>query len=475
MPHAPNDPGTEIGASGLQHFDGFVFDEKLKALEQPGKRNAIYREMSDNDPIISAVLFVIEMLIRQVQWDVRPHEDLDEGDEDKERVDLIKGALFNDLNKSFTNVVSEIMSLLQYGWSWHEIVFKRRLGQQPPILLDEAGKPLPGQFNPLPSSKFNDGKWGWHKFAGRAQETLFRWQFDEHGEVLAMVQAPPPDYKLLAMPMHKSLHFRTSTRRNNPEGKSILRGAYRPWFFKKTIEEVQAIGIERDLTGLPVMRVPSNLLNTSSNMTNAESAEQTSLQETIRNIRRGAQEGLLLPNMRDNKGNYEYTLELLATGGRRVFDTKGIMEMYDQRMAMMAVADFILLGHEKVGSFALASSKTDIFAMAVGAWLQTIADEFNDKAIPQLLELNGMDSELSPQLTFEDIEKLSLEDLSGYITALSGAGMALFPDDTLESHLREAAGLPEPEEGADGPVALRPEPAAQKAPPEEEEPPIPSP
>lgn len=53
--------------------------------------------------------------------------------------------------------------------------------------------------------------------------------------------------------------FRTESVKDNPEGRSILRNAYRSWYFKRRIQEIEAIGIERDLAGLPVIHAPERL------------------------------------------------------------------------------------------------------------------------------------------------------------------------------------------------------------------------
>ena len=63
------------------------------------------------------------------------------------------------------------------------------------------------------------------------------------------MQLAPPSYKQVVIPMEKCLLFRTQTHKNNPEGRSILRNAYRSWYFKKRIEEIEGVGIERDLAG----------------------------------------------------------------------------------------------------------------------------------------------------------------------------------------------------------------------------------
>lgn len=402
--------------------------------------------MADNDPVVGAVLFVVDMLIRQVSWRVEPFDPATP-DRDAESTAFVESA-FEDLNRPFKEVVSEILSFLPHGWSYHETVFKRRLGTSAlanvilgpgrSVIYQDVTDP-----NEIPPSKYTDGRVGWHKFAGRAQETLSRWMFDAHGEVRGMVQIAPPHYREVPIPLTKALHFRTTALRNNPEGRSILRNAYRPWYFKKTIEEIQAVGIERDLAGLPVLHVPSSVLRQSTTPENVQL--RAALERMVRNIRRGAQEGVLLPSGPsgpDGKAAHEYTLELLTSAGRRQFDTKALLEYYDQKIALMALADFILMGHRDVGSFALADSKTNIFTMAIGAWLDVISDQFNDRAIPQLLRLNGLDDSRPPRLTHSDIETIDLDQLGRYIGNLAGAGMALFPNPDLEEALLNEAKLP---------------------------------
>jgi phage gp29-like protein len=112
------------------------------------------------------------------------------------------------------------------------------------------------------------------------------------------------------------------------------------------------------------------------------------------------------------------------------------------------LADFILIGHQAVGSFALASSKTELFAVAIGGWLTSIADVLNRHAVPRLLALNPEFAKAKmPTFAHDDIETPDLEGLGNYIAALSGAGMTLFPDEELEDFVRRAAGMPERAEG----------------------------
>lgn len=295
--------------------------------------------------------------------------------------------------------------------------------------------------DPTKKSKFNDGKIGWRKWPVRAQETHNNWLFDADGGIQGFEQVDPYGAGLHRIPIDKGLLFRTTTVKNNPEGKSLLRTAYRPWYFKRRIEEIEAIGIERDLAGLPIAYIPPEYL--SSTATADQQAVRTSIVNIVQNVKRNEQEGIVFPLVFDEKGNKMFDLQLLSAGGARQFDTDKVISRYDQRMAMSVLSDFILLGHERVGSFALGSSKIDLWTMAVEAICKSIAEVVNQHAIPRLLKLNGMKVETTPELMYSEVSSVDLTEISEYVSKLIGSG-AMTPDAELEEFLRGLAGLPMP-------------------------------
>jgi len=136
-----------------------------------------------------------------------------------------------------------------------------------------------------------------------------------------------------------------------------------------------------------------------------------------------------------------FSIELLSSGGSRQFDTDKVISRYDQRIAMSVLSDFILLGHERVGSFDLGSSKIDLWTMAVEAICKSIAEVINYHAIPRLLKLNGMKLGSTPELTYSDVSHIDLGEISDYVAKLVTAGV-IKPDDDMEEYLRGLAGLP---------------------------------
>jgi len=774
----------ELGLTGLNRYGGAVREEFVAELKGK-KAYKAYREMSDNDPVISAILFAIEQLVRGADWSVEAAED----DEANKRAAEFLEQCMHDMSHSWESLIAEIISFLRFGWSYFEICWKARQGRDVEQTMEDP--------NPA-TSKYNDGLIGIRKIPIRSQDTLHGWSFDDSGGIRGMTQVAPPRFTPTFIPISKALLFRTTESKGNPEGRSMLRGAYRcysedteiltrsgwigigeaaltdeiltlnpdteemeyqqptelhsydvtdeelfhqigrgidllvtknhnmwvrrahkdqfemieaadvpkrvryrrnggewagcdmhaytlparvedggkriqparkipmdtwlkilgfyiaegcayrkkvgtmqshvyffqnegpnaewlrgvfreaglnwteqvrdggnirftvssiqlyealaplgtshnkyipeeiknlpphrlsvlwdalcrgdgsvcgnadgyegtaiyytaskrladdvseiilkmgdapmirlsspnenkfggpvwvvsrgrtrmksegtivnskhddrsyerytgslfcvtvpnhivyvrrngkscwcgnSWHFKTSIEEIEAIGIERDLAGLPVMHVPFEILTKASN-----SALKQELEDIIRNVRRDEQEGVLLPYDPENPEAYKF--ELLSTGGRRQFNTNEVILRYDARMAGVVLADFVMLGHEKVGSFSLATEKRHIFEKAVLGWLDSIAAVFNNHLVPRLFDINAASFsgvEEYPQIIYSMPHVPTLTEIVEVVAKLSDSGAEIFPDLVLTNFILAQAGLPEiSEEGASG-------------------------
>ncbi len=412
----------ELGSSGLKKSGGYVLEEFIRAWQGQQKWRTI--EEMKQDPIICGVLLAIELSLRQVKCEVTPKDDTPAA---ADIAEFVEGAL-DDMSMTWADNLSEILTMLPYGFCWQEVVFKRRMGDN-----RDSGK----------ASKYTDGKIGWRKWAIRSQDSLERWEFDDEGGLAGMWQYQwytPGAMATVLIPIEKSLLFRPSSHKNNPEPSGILRGAYEAYYYKHNISRIEAIGIERDLAGLPVAYMPAEYL--SSSATSSQQALFATMKEIVTNIRRDEQEGVIFPLAYDESGNKLFELTLLASGGQRSFNTDAIIARYDQRMAIAMLADFILLGHEQVGSYALSATKASLFKTALEAWLQAIADVINTHAIPRLLRLNGMDIMLAPSLGFGKVGEIQLTDITEFLKTVAGAGMQLFPSLELENHLRSILDFP---------------------------------
>src|SRR5215471_3111168 len=419
----------ERGTSGLRRAGGYVREDLLVELTGlQGVRK--YREMRDNSPVIGSCLYALEMLTRNVKWTITPADDTAEA---KRYADLLEGMLFDDLDMPWALLLSEILSFLPFGWSLFEMVFKRRQGLDPPLNPD-GSRSLPSQFT--------DGYIGLGKIAPRSQDTLLRWEFDHTGGLLGMHQLDPWMGRHAYLPYEKCLLFRPTSYKNSPEGRSVLRTAYRPYYMVTHIENTEGIGIERDLAGLPVFGTPPQWWLPTATPT--EVAQLELVKRLGRNIRQDEQACLVYPLMYDAAGNLLFKFELASSGGAKAINTDTIIQRYELRITQSLLCDLLFLGHEDVGSFALASSKSTTQAMSLGGYLTAIKDEINRRCIPLLWRLNAFPAKLQPKLMHGDVESVDLTELARFILSFS----RVFNAQDLENRFRQMAGLPE-REGAE--------------------------
>jgi hypothetical protein len=402
---------TEIGTTGINRWGGDIYEEFLTQLQYP-QAAKIYKEMADNDPTIGAILYMTEQLIRKAGWEVRQ---AGETPADIEAAEFLQSCM-DDMSMSWANTVSEILSMITYGFSFHEIVYKIRKG--------------PNEKSSKYRSKHTDGRIGWAKIPSRSQHTLTGWEMADNGDVKGYKQQAPPQYKPVVIPLSKGLLFRTKVARDNPEGRSLLRNAYRPWYFKKRIEEIEGIGIERDLAGLPVITPPADIDIWDPENPNAKRVKGMA-EMLVRNVRRDRSEGIVLP--------HGWTLDLMSTGGSRQFDTNAIINRYDNRIAITMLADIVMMGGDKVGSFALGEVKKSLLASSLEALVQHIADTLNTFAVPKLFSFNYFPGITDfPQIKPGEVETPDIKEMAFLLRA---GGLKVDKDLALMNLIRRLISL----------------------------------
>lgn len=423
----PTEAFTEIGTTGLRQYGGFVLEEWLNQLA--GRKAAwVWREMLDNDPTVGAIMFAIRWLARGVEWRV------EEGSQ-PEAAEFVEEAM-HDMSHTWGDFVSEALSMLGYGWGYHEIVYKRRQGPQAPRSIIAPAETVGAEADTqeddseAASSKYKDGKIGWRKLPIRAQETLLCWEFDGYSGLSAMNQIDWHGGNHV-IPIEKALLFRTQTTRANPEGRSILRNAYTSYHDIKGVKNMEKIGIERDLAGIPMITPPVDIDLFSA----GNAALLAKVQAMVTGIRRDEYDGLVMPSA-------GWVFELVSSAGSRQIDTDAVIRRYRQDIATSMLADFVLIGQDAVGSFAMVDVKSDLFGIAIDGVLDLICEVINRYAIPRLLALNGMDVSEPPELAHGSAGRIDLEKVGNFLYQLSGAGAEIPWNTNLLTALFAEAGLP---------------------------------
>jgi hypothetical protein len=411
----------EAGRSGLKISAGLIDEEFLRDLRGQ-KADKIYQEMANNSPVIGGALWLIESLLRRVTWEFRPRA----GGSDR-YVEFFEQCR-NDMETSWDEFISETIAMAIHGFLPVELVYKVRRGPKAPE----------GSLR----SEFDDGMIGWRDFATRSPDSRDEWVFDDFGNVIAMIQEVETDPKTRIIPWDKVMNLRLRSRKNSPEGLSILRHAYMPYFFWKKLQQVEAIGIERSLAGYPKFTAPAEAF--------AQDSPNNWLVERMRQwaqqVRQHELAGMVVPSSQGPNGETGWGFELISASGASKAESDPVIQRYRSDQAIALMSQFMLLGQQGVGSFSLSSDQSSTLAMALGAWLDSICENVNNKAVRQLGELNRLDMQDLPELTHSDIEKPDIAKTASALQQLVTAG-AIIPTTADEEQLRQLLELPAASEG----------------------------
>ncbi len=410
----------EVGGTGLKNFGGFISEEFLQELD--GIRGIkTYAEMRDMSSTIGAIMLIIETLTKGCEW---YFEAASEEAKDVEASDFMTSCL-DDMESTWSETLCEIMSMCVFGWAALEIILKKRDGK---------------------NSRYNDNRIGIANLPIRAQETLQKWinakdaNGNDNPDKIAAMEQILVTGRTAVIPIEKLILFRMRPFKNNPEGRSLLRNAYRPYFFLKRIEEIEAVGVEHDMVGIPIIKAPQKIFST--NATPDEKKQLARFKTLASKMKNGKTLGIVFPTERDQAGNPLYEIELLSVQGSKIFDTDKIINRYEKKIATAMLADFLFLGQGSTGSWALSDDKTSMFAAALGGMLDGICETINRKLVPLLCRLNGFDTEKTPTLKHGDLESVDMQKLAAALTSLAGTGIVT-PDDDIENFVRRNMRLPE--------------------------------
>jgi hypothetical protein len=423
-PGAPNpqpkptfSPYDELGRPSATRYKNQIYEDFLPELTG---RRAIraYREMSSNDPTVGAVLFAIEMLLRRMTWNVEPWDDTPQ---DTEAADFLDSCR-DDMSHTWADHMAAACSMLPFGWSYFELVYKQR---------------KPG------ASRFPDGRVGWRKLGFRPQDTLERWEKDDDGSLRGMVQKVGNGTVLI--PIEKAVLYQVRPGMGEPESRSVLRNAYRPWYYRKRAEEIMLVGLERNLAGLPVLRIPAaSIIKGDSDPLYARAKLMA------QRLRQDEQMGVVWPSDQWEGGGEMYGIGTLPTPGAPGIDPIAVVRMFATDIATTVLADFISLGRDTVGSRALADPKVEIFTQALGAWADSMEQAINRYAVPRLFALNSFNLERLPEIKHGPVEKPDLDELGNFVLRLSQAGAdwgLMDPADPIGDQVRQLAGFdPKPDQ-----------------------------
>lgn len=424
------------GSSGLREAAGIITEERLPLLR--GMRELLlYREMADNNPIVGMILRAMKTWIMDGKWSVEQSRDTQQA---AEAAWLIESCM-DDMSHPWDMGIYNGLSHIDMGFSLAEICYKRRLGGQ------DASEPLT-------RSRYNDGYIGWRKFAYRSQDTLDRWEFTGDGSLAGMWQNIPPNvcrpggsqgmHGKFFIPIQKAVLFRLPGYNDSPQGRSILRNAVTTYNDLRHFNDIENIGAEKDLVGMPHMTLPEEFFKPDAEEWMVEARRVW--KEVAGLMRRNALECVITPPEKNSEDKPTgYALKLLQSGGTRQMDIDKIIRRKESRIAISMLAEFALVGIESGGGMdggGVVDSKKDAFSLSLNAIPRAMATVLNHFAVNPLCRINGIQPEDYPTICVSDVSAPSLEQMADFVMKITNAGMLMY-DVGVERKLREMGGLPQ--------------------------------
>lgn len=417
----------ELGSLGFRVNAGVTQDELKRELNWPNSINT-YREMSYHSAI-NAPLTLFENIISKATWVYKPPENPTE--EEKKQAKIIN-QMMSDMEQPWSEFIRDVLSSNVFGFSVHEKIYRRRLKAN--------------------GSLYDDGVVGWKKLPIRIQESISKFLFSDDGNEIDGVQqnlsAINDIYNrfskrsnLINLPRNKFLLFRTGKHRGDPFGKSPLRDAYLAWRFLTQLEELEALGVAKDLNGIPVLSLPPQVL-----AADGDQEQRLYFENAIRNLQIGEQMGIILPSLYDEQGKSLYDIKLLSSDGKKNFDLNKIKEYYRSLIFISLFADILLQGNTSTGSFALGAIKNSLSGAYAERLISNIAEVIQNDLIRQTYEINSWPTERMGKLDFDGLDNTDIESLSKYLQRVASVGL-LEKDRAVLNAVRQGIGIdPLPED-----------------------------
>lgn len=405
----------EIGTIGLNSIKAFT--NFMQPYETRFPENIrTYKEMGE-DPDVATALDATYIFVDRAFFDFEIKYNVKSA-KSRKAAKFIDFMLRN-MESPLRQYVRSLLTYKQYGFAFAEKVFE----------LDEDPK----------SPYF--GYYRLKKLAFRPQDTLdlsnpFNYS-DDGRRILTVNQnitnvmlgtgASPNLIGRKEIPIEKLIYIGSNITENNPLGESPLLAVYRSWREKSLIQEYEVVGVSKDLGGMPVLMVPSDILNRASLNPDGDEAQSLRvLQANIANLHAGEQSYMVLPSdVYEGTVMRMYDLAFQGVQGTgKQFDTQALIKQRKLDIFNRFGAGVLIMGDGDAGSFALSDNKQTLLSHFIERDVNLVCEAINTQLIPQALRLNGifLSEEDMPKFVSSDIGDPNLETNAKAIQQLVAAG-----------------------------------------------------
>lgn len=380
--------GSSTNAYGAYYWGHREYNNELRGVA--GLRK--YNEMRRSDPTVRSTLRLLKTPILNARWFIEPAST---SARDKNIAEFVWWNLQDGMSTSWPQFLAESLNHLDYGYYTFEKVFTKTHPLRP-------------------------GKVCWQKFGPRHPLDVLDWDYDAHGGPRGMetytneqLRGSQTNNKIY-IPIKKLAVFTHDKEGGDVTGMSVLRSAYKPWYYKMNLEKIDAIQKERHGIGVPIIKLPIGFTKS-----DKEFAENLG-----RNLRTNERAHVTLPPGWD--------ILFAKLEGQPVSALDSI-KYYKAEIQANILAPFMDEGAKE--------EEQDMFLKGAKFIADVVLDVFNKYCIPQLVNYNWS-AKAYPKLRARRIgEQNAWRTISFALRNHVGAGI-ITPDEELERHMREDLDLP---------------------------------
>lgn len=417
-------PTRTIGEAGTAVYGGFIENRETNANLTGTKKWITFSQALANCGIVAAGVRYFLNLAGKAGWRAVPPGGKEA--EGQKYADLME-EFMHDMETPWARVIRRATMYKFHGFSIQEWTGKIR----------------------------DDGIMGLLDVEPRPQPTIEQWDTDKHGKVKGVVQRSSHGGGEIYLPRKKIIYVVDDSLSDSPEGLGLLRHCAPHVERLMRYEAIESIGVETDLRGVPVARMPlaiiAKMVESGDLIQEDADAMKAVMEDFIQNHIRAADSGLLLDSLtyqtQDERGapsqTPQWAVEILKNETSALPDVANAISRLTHTLARILGVEQLLLGSEK-GSFALSRDKTHNFFLIVDSALLEIGSSCEKDIRDPLWALNGWPEELKPTLVPETIKFRDVDVITGALKDLGASN--LHPQDPIHNFVRDLIGAPRTDE-----------------------------
>lgn len=319
---------VEVGDTGVPK-SGETFSNEILSALTGANGTKTFQKMAIGDSEIGMLLRMIKAPIQSCDWEIISYSD---DTNHKEQQEFLENYFFegDGLIPSWTKVLAQILSIIQYGFNIFEVVWT-------PWIYD-------GKTFQMPN------------FHTRVQTSIKEIQVDNR--IVIQKNSEGDDIELS---FDYLTFFILDQEGNDYRGNSLIRNAYKDWIKKEEAELIDSVGIRKMALGIPTMKIPKRIKKSSQ--------IYKDLQTNMKAIGKSANPYMIYPD--------EYIFEIIeGKYNGDVVDKK--IKRHNLQMAKSVLVQFLELGMSDTGgSYNLADIQTQVFLDSLGYIIKLIEEPLN--------------------------------------------------------------------------------------------------